>query len=179
MLEVALRNVADKQLTTAYGMTWIDQPAVLSDNYQQGCIAAARATLLRERKAATHAQIVAELNFGFWSSLFGHKSHHLWGTLRPIFQAKGVQRATIAGHLRDLRILRNRIAHYEPILALPLDQRYSSVVTLTGWLSPSASAWISQNCQWPVLYPVGTTLLVPDATGQLRISTTALPFIPV
>lgn len=179
MLEVALRNVADKRLTAVFGATWIDQPAVSSDSYRQGCVAAARATLVKERKAATHAQLVAELNFAFWNSLFGHKSHHLWGTLRPIFQAKGVQRAMIAGHLRDLRMLRNRIAHYEPILALLLDQRYASVTTLTGWLSPSASAWIFQNCQWSVLYPVGTPVLAPDAAGQLRFSASALPFVPI
>jgi hypothetical protein len=178
MLEVALRNVADKQLTTAFGVTWIDQALVLRDAYQQGCVAAARATLLRERKAATHAQIVAELNFGFWSSLFGHKSHHLWGTLRPIFQAPGIQRSLIAGQLRDLRILRNRVAHYEPILAVPLEQRYASITKLTGWLSPSAAAWVVQTSRWAALYPAGMPLLVPDAAGDLRLSPAALPFLP-
>lgn len=178
MLEVALRNVADKQLTAAFGATWIDQVPVLGDSYQQGCVAAARTTLVRERKAATHAQIVAELNFGFWSSLFGHKSHHLWGTLRPIFQARGIQRSTVAGQLRDLRILRNRVAHYEPILALPLDHRYNSITTLTGWLSPSAAAWVAQTSRWTSLYPAGIPLLVADAAGDLRFSPAAIPFLP-
>lgn len=178
MLEVALRNVADKQLTTAFGATWIDQAPVLSDTYQQGCVAAARATLLKERKAATHAQIVAELNFGFWSSLVGHKSHHLWGTLRPIFQAPGIQRSMIAGQLRDLRILRNRVAHYEPILAVPLDQRYASIIALTAWLSPSAATWVAQTSRWTALYPAGIPLLVADAAGELRLSPAALPFLP-
>jgi hypothetical protein len=178
MLEVALRNVADKQLTTAFGATWIDQATVLKETYQQDCVTTARATLRREGKAATHAQIVAELNYGFWSSLFGHKSHHLWGTLRPIFQAKGVQRSAIAGQLRELRILRNRVAHYEPILALPLEQRYLSAITLTAWLSPSAQAWISRTSNWAALYPAGIPLLVPDTAGVLRLSPATLPFLP-
>src|SRR3546814_6948903 len=98
----------------------------------------------KNRKAATRPQILSNLNFGIWASLFGPKSHHLWQSLRPIFQAKGVQRGVIARDLRDLRILRNRVAHYEPIIALPLAQRYASITTLTGWLSPSAATWIAK-----------------------------------
>src|SRR3546814_16273138 len=93
-----------------------------------------RQTLQKDGKAATRPQIVAELNFGFWASLFGPKSHHLWQSLRPIFQAKGVQRGVIARDLRDLRILRNSVAHYEPIIALTLARRYASITTLQGWL---------------------------------------------
>jgi hypothetical protein len=89
--------------------------------------------------------MVAELNFGFWASLFGRRSHHLWQDLRPIFQTRGVQRNGIAQRLDDFRALRNRVAHYEPLLALPLAQRYADITTLTGWLSPSAAAWINEN----------------------------------
>lgn len=123
MLEVVLRNMADARLAAQHGAAWIDDPAILVTNYQTGAIAKARQTLQKDGKAATRPQIVAELNFGFWASLFGPKSHHLWQSLRPIFQAKGVQRGVIARDLRDLRILRNRVAHYEPIIALPLAQR--------------------------------------------------------
>src|SRR3546814_15401577 len=93
--------------------------------HQTGASAKARLTLQKGGKAATRPPIGAELNFGFWASLFGLKSHHLWQSLRPIFQTKGVQRSVSALDLRDLRILRNRVAHYEPIIALPLAQRYA------------------------------------------------------
>ena len=178
MLEVVLRNMADARLAAQHGAAWIDDPAILVTNYQTGAIAKARQTLQKDGKAATRPQIVAELNFGFWASLFGPKSHHLWQSLRPIFQAKGVQRGVIARDLRDLRILRNRVAHYEPIIALPLAQRYASITTLTGWLSPSAATWIAKYSTWPTLYPA-VPILVPDpASGDLLVAPAALPFLP-
>lgn len=111
MLEITLRHVADRALTTAFGVDWMEDPAALVTNYQLRCVADAYNNLMRERKAATHAQMIAELNFGFWSSLFGRTpGNHLWGVLRPIFQAKGLQRSDIAAQLKDFR-LRNRVAH--------------------------------------------------------------------
>jgi hypothetical protein len=182
MLEVALRNVVDWKLSAALGSNWYDNATALSVDagtcqYQQACMVSARETLRRARKSGTHCEIIAELNFGFWSSLFGKGTHVLWGTLRPAFQAGGVQRHEIAQQLRDLRILRNRIAHYEPILAIPQGQRYASITTLTGWLSPSAAAWINTSSNWGAIYP-GVPILVSDDAGELRFAAAALPFLP-
>lgn len=178
MQEIALRNMADAALIQRYGQSWFDNPAVLTTPYQTGCIAKARQTLQQANKPAVRSQIIAELNFGFWSSLFGRQAHHLWQTLRPTFQAKGVQRGMIAQELRELRLLRNRIAHYEPIVALPLAQRYASITTLTGWLSPSAAAWIANYSTWPALYPA-VPILVPDPVGgTLTVAPAVIPFLP-
>lgn len=178
MQEVALRNMADRALMEKYGQSWFDDPAVLVIGYQTGCITKARQTLQKADKVITRSQIIAELNFGFWSSLFGRLAHHLWQTLRPTFQAKGIQRGMIAKELRELRQLRNRIAHYEPIIALPLAQRYASITTLTGWLSPSAAAWIANYSTWPEVYPA-VPILVPDPESRtLRVATAAIPFLP-
>lgn len=178
MHEVALRNAADRALQQRYGPNWFDDATVLVTVYQRNCITKARQTLQQDGKAGLRSQIIAELNYGFWSSLFGRQSHHLWQTLRPAFQAKGVQRGAVAQDLRELRRLRNRIAHYEPIIALPLAQRYASITTLTGWLSPSAAAWIANYSTWPALYPA-VPILVPDpASGNLIVAPTALAFLP-
>ena len=84
----------------------------------------------------------------------------------------------IAQELRELRLLRNRIAHYEPIVALPLAQHYASITTLTGWLSPSAAAWIANYSTWPALYPA-VPILVPDlASGALTVAPAVIPFLP-
>ena len=171
MQEIALRNMADAALIQRYGQTWFDNPAVLTIAYQAGCITKARQALQQAGKAVTRSQIIAELNFGFWSSLFGRQAHHLWQTLRPIFQAKGVQRGMIAQELRELRLLRNRIAHYEPVVALPLAQRYASITSLTGWLSPSAAVWIANYSTLPIV--------VPDPTsGKLTVAPAVIPFLP-
>jgi hypothetical protein len=179
MLEITLRNIADRALTTAFGMDWMDDRAALVTNYQQRCVADAYNDLMREGKAATHAQMVAELNFGFWSSLFGRTpGNHLWRVLRPIFQTKGLQRSDIAAQLKDFRLLRNRVAHYEPIIALLLAQRYADITTLTGWLSPSAAAWINHTSTWGTIYPAVPVLTVDPVTGTTRFAAAALPFLP-
>lgn len=178
MLEIALRNVGDRQLTARRGADWLDDANTLTTGYQQNCVVKARDQLQRDRKAGTHGQMVAELNFGFWGSLFGRQSHHLWQDLRPIFQTRGIQRPGIATQLADFRVLRNRVAHYEPILTLPLAQRYADITTLTGWLSPSAAAWINDTSEWAAVYP-GVPILVTDAaTGQTRVSPGVLEFLP-
>lgn len=178
MLEVALRNVVDAKLTAVYGNGWMDNADVLRTNYQQTCVRKAREQLERDRKAGTHGQMVAELNFGFYSSLFGRDSHHLWQHLRPIFKTESLQRNSIAQQLTNFRTLRNRVAHYEPIVQLPLAQRYADIVTLTGWLSPSAVAWINSSSEWNDTYP-GIPILVRDPdTGLSSIAPGVIDHLP-
>ncbi|WP_437405649.1 hypothetical protein [Sinorhizobium meliloti] len=55
MMEVALRNKVDGALTAMHGAAWLHNPAVLTDKYQQDCVAKAEQTLLRDGKAATHS----------------------------------------------------------------------------------------------------------------------------
>lgn len=171
MLEVALRNKVDEALTLTQGAGWLHNNAVLTEAYQQGCVTSAQQTLLRDGKAATHSQMVAELNFGFWSSTFGPKSSHLWGALRPIFQTKGLKRAAMAQKLRDLRRLRNRIAHYEPILAQPIAALHQDILNITAWLSVDASAWITAHST--VNYP-NTPIIVPHPQSGVPIFDQAL-----
>lgn len=162
MLEVALRNRVDEALTQTHGAGWMHSTAVLVEAYQQGCVAQAQATLERDRKAVTHSQMVAELNFGFWSSVFGPSSNHLWGALRPIFKTNGLKRAIVSQKLRDLRRLRNRIAHYEPILAQSIATLHQDILSMTAWMSVDASAWITSHST--INYPA-TPIIIKDAQG--------------
>jgi hypothetical protein len=167
MLEIALRNRVDESLIIAFAANWQDDNTVLVDRYQQQCVAEAKTTILRKGKPITHGQIVAELSFGFWSSLFGRNSNHLWGQiLRIIFNTPGLQRPVISQKLRDLRQLRNRVAHYEPILAQPLASLHTDVLSLTSWMSVDASAWITTHSN--IAYPA-TPIIIPHPTSGLGI----------
>lgn len=178
MFEVALRNVADRQLTSRTGVGWMDDAAILTTNYQQSCVIKARQQLINDGKAGTHGQMIAELNFGFWSSLFGRRSHHLWQHLRPIFQIAGIQRSAIALQLQNLRTLRNRVAHYEPIVGMPLAQRYADIITLTGWLSAGAAAWMNDTSPWTSVYPAVPILVVDPQSGVTSVSPGVLEYLP-
>lgn len=177
MFEVALRNRCDHALTEVMGTNWFRDDTVLQDQYQKTCVSSATQILLKQNKTANHSQMIAELNLGFWSSLFGKSSNHLWGTLRPIFNHQGLQRKMISGRLREIRLLRNRIAHYEPILALPIGNIHSDVLKLTSWLSVDASAWILSYST--VNYPA-TSIIVKDPTTGVAIFDRALVgYLPV
>lgn len=178
MVEVALRNACDRALRQTYGAGWIDDPAVLVAHHQHDAILRARSKLAREGKVETDGRMIAELNFGFWTSLFDRTSQHLWPTLRPAFKAKGIQASPIRVKLRNLRRLRNRIAHYEPILTLPLASFYGEATTLTGWLSPRAAAWISRHSTWPTIYPSVPILSLDPTATFLRFEPAALPYLP-
>lgn len=178
MLEIALRNKCDEALASAHGANWFDDAAVLMEAYQQRCVADARAMLQREGKAATHGQMIAELNFGFWSSLFGSSSNHLWGQiLRPVFNTQGLKRKVVAQKLRDLRRLRNRIAHYEPILAQPIAQLHTDVLALTSWMSVDAAAWITTHSA--IAYPATPIIITDPASGNSIFDAALLGHLPV
>lgn len=177
MLEIALRNKADEALTQNFGANWLTDAHVLRDQYQQRCVAEAQATLRRDGKAATHSQIIAELNLGFWSSLFGKGSNHLWGqVLRTIFHTQGLKRSDIAEKLRNLRRLRNRVAHYEPILAQPLSELHADVLRLTSWMSVDASAWITAHSN--VAYPATPHIVIDPISGRRFFDIALLGHVP-
>lgn len=86
MQEITLRNMADLALAQRFWVSWHVDPAVLTPGYPRDSVNKAIQSLKQGGKAGTRPQVIAELNFGFWSSLFGRQSHHLWQTLRPIFR---------------------------------------------------------------------------------------------
>ncbi len=178
MFEVALRNAADLALTRKFGSAWPDNSALALTQYQARCINEARQNLSREQKTGTHTQLIAELNLGFWTSLFGRPSSPLWQWLRPVFQTRGLQRPALASQLKHVRMLRNRVAHYEPILALPLAQRYAEITTLTGWISPDAAAWINRHSLWPRLHPAVPILMTDGGTKIIRVNPVVLAHLP-
>ena len=44
--------------------------------------------------------------------------------------------------LNDLRKLRNRIAHHEPIFVRNLLEDHQRILDVTGWISPGARSWM-------------------------------------
>lgn len=74
----------------------------------------------------------------------------------------GLRRKDFSGPLTPIRILRNRIAHHEPILGWNLPQHHEAMRRLTGWLSPGAAAWCFELDRFRAVYPVVRIKLVGD-----------------
>jgi len=145
MLEVALRNRIHAVLSASVQPRWFEAPGLLTVPHQNEQVAEALADLARERKEPTPGRVVAALTFSFWTTMLGTPYENRWQTdLHRIGRredGKGLRRKDLSGPLTPIRLLRNRIAHHEPILAWDLPKHHDAMLRITGWLSPAAAAW--------------------------------------
>ena len=88
-------------------------------SFQIDKIQDARKTILKEKRQITPGKLIAELTFGFWTSLFDARFERiLWKDLRLAFPRcpkAERQRRSVSSKLNSIRKLRNRIFHHESI----------------------------------------------------------------
>ena len=162
-LEVALRNAMHRRLAERYGPAWYDNPDAGLDGGALDRLESARSGL----KQSDPPQVVAALSFGFWVSLLGpggridarrarRKANYemtLWRpALRGVFvHRRPLNRGQAHRPLDDLRILRNRIAHHEPIFRKNLTLHHERLLDVAGWISPVTRAWIEHLSRVPAI----------------------------
>lgn len=157
MLEVSLRNRIHAVMTHIAGETWFLDESLLLGDHQERQLAVAIADLEREGKDSNPSRIVAALTFSFWTAMLGKPYETLWQEgLHQIGRrqdGKGLRRKDFSTPLGQIRTLRNRIAHHEPILYWRLERKHNAILEVTEWLSPSAAAWCQQHSrfyeEWP------------------------------
>jgi hypothetical protein len=147
VVEVVFRNALHAQLAAHHGTLaghWYDDPlGVLSDLAHED-IAAARRRVGKLGRSETPGRVVAELNFGFWKFLLAKRYEAtLWtGYLRHAFpNLKPQNRATVFQALDNMHIVRNRIAHHEPIHSRDLGADTLTVYRLLDWIDSDVRAW--------------------------------------
>lgn len=120
MLEVALRNRIRAVMSESRHERWFDDEEFLRGDRQPDQLAKAARDIADARKDATPGRIVAELTFSFWTAMLGASYEELWQTtLHRIGKkpnGKGLRRKDFSAPLTPIRILRNCIAHHEPII---------------------------------------------------------------
>lgn len=69
-------------------------------------------------KDGTHDQVLCQLSFGFWSSIFSGYNYLILGSrlLKYLNPNKQVNPGLLRRKLHSIRIIRNRIAHQEPVI---------------------------------------------------------------
>jgi hypothetical protein len=160
VLEIALRNGIHARLSHLYGRTdwweaWINDPAFAWQNRE---IANAKTKLQRRHEPQSPDKVLAELTFGFWSSLFNAQFQAvLWKDLRLVFARcpkQQRQRHNISASLNQIRDLRNRVFHHEPLLWLTptlLDQ-HSVGVMVINWVDPQIGNWLLNYDRLPAAW---------------------------
>jgi hypothetical protein len=172
-LEVALRNAMHRELSAAYGTHWWAAPGLVLDWRAGQTLADTQAELTKHRKTGV-ADVVGALSFGFWVALLtrggpisrtatrtADYEAALWRpALRKAFPHARLNRKSAHQTLDDLRRLRNRIAHHEPIFQRNLASDWTAIETVLGWICPVTRDWVVHHSrvvallQHPVNAPI-------------------------
>jgi hypothetical protein len=157
--EVVVRNAVSEALEARYGARWpwasgfeqsLPPIAKHSRDYQP-----LLDVLNTRRNAQTTGKVIPELKFVFWQKMFtARHDTRLWTPhLRKVFpnldQTQSIQdlRKRIYADLDQLRALRNRVAHHEPIFMRDLAADLQKMEELVAFRSTIAATWMMQNQQ--------------------------------
>lgn len=163
MLEVALRNRIHSAMRQARHERWFEDESFLAVDIQRDQLAKAVQDIRHSKKEPAAGRIVAALTFSFWTAMFSPPYENLWQTtLHRIARredGKGVRRKDLSALLTPVRVLRNRIAHHEPILHWDLLRHYDSILRMTRWLSVPAAEWCITYSRFAAVHPAQRILL--------------------
>lgn len=138
IIEISLRNAIDEKLKTHFDEGWVFSNQIPFTSSQ---------ILLREKYLETNSltNYLSKLPLGFWTACFGRAFEDIWRKyLRFIFNTQEpLRRQDIAQKLQKIRILRNRVAHYEPLISLPVELLKRECMDLIGLISQDLQEWVA------------------------------------
>lgn len=157
MLEVALRNRIHGVMRQARHDRWFEDARFLAVPIQRDQLAKAIRDITDDEKEPVAGRIVAALTFSFWTAMFSPDYENRWqSTLHRIAKredGKGLRRKDLSTPLNKIRLLRNRIAHHEPILHWDLPKHHGAILQVTGWLSAPAATWCRTYSRFDIVHP--------------------------
>lgn len=156
-VEVFLRNAIDRELqklnvTLGNDMSWLDDLKQFIPPIRRIEIERAKYFVVADGKPLDHPSIVSQLNFGFWRSfLVRWNKDNLWpNALRFAFpHSPSRQPEYIFTRVRHLHVLRNRIAHHEPIHNRDIAHDFQICMEVLNAISPVIAEWSNQNSRVP------------------------------
>ena len=175
VLEVALRNAIHDSLTTEFRssnwlleqqtefmidsrLTYINREGEEIKNCKALNMVAAAIKEFKEQRQyspSTGSAIIAELPFGFWTTLFNKKYFDILNRT-PLYafpaRPRGTTWENVNARLISVRKFRNRVYHYEPICFQnnspnilcfqQLHDIHSDITDLLAWISPDVAQWL-------------------------------------
>lgn len=176
-VEVSMRNAIHDALTAHFRTAaWYDRPNLLLAR-ELAQVVEAKRKIQRTRKAVIPPRVVAALNYGFWTSILdtGYGTS-IWSARNPaILVRQAFPQAPLHLQVRgrahqrfnEIRFLRNRVFHYEPIwqgVPMPngriahLVDLHAGIVEAIGWVDPTLRSTIEAFDTFPSSYRTGRQL---------------------
>lgn len=152
--EVVIRNAVADALEAVYGKSW-PWSASFERSLPDPPVGYSPRKDLRSARKYEEAtgKVIPELTFVFWQKMFtGRHDARLWAPhLKRVFPGIpckgtiGERRHAIYSDLEQVRKLRNRIAHHEPIFGRTLGDDYRRIRDLVAYRCAITAEWLHQN----------------------------------
>lgn len=136
-----MRNAIDRELRTYCGedkrlIPWFLLPIV--DKHQ-----AAFSESIEKVRRRLRDQIIAGVDFSFWTALLHSENEELWRhALHKSFPYSSGKRNDVVAVLEQLRIFRNRLAHHDSLLGEAALFRLGQMRQVLSWVNPEAEKWL-------------------------------------
>jgi hypothetical protein len=150
--EIVIRNAVAAALAHAYGPRWPWHPALLQRMPADGALSALQDIHRQADRRMDTQEIIASLRFAFWQQLFTRRFEGaIWTRGLKIAlpnapqNALSVVRTNIHADIGRIRLLRNRIAHHEPILERDIGADLAAIGRLIHARRPHTLGWLQRH----------------------------------
>lgn len=179
-VEVSLRNSLHESLTQHFGTpTWYDLHGLL-ESEQVKQVTRAKRSIVSYGDQITPGRVVSELTFGFWVTLLSRTyDARLWrannaSSLKiafPRVPRHWRQRWQIHSRYNEIRLLRNRVFHFEPLFDDPtVPDHHGHVYDGIRWLNPALADTVRLFDRFPHVYTSGWEEVETKLKDHLRLS---------
>lgn len=169
--EASLKVIDTTRLRMLDVQCWLDaRPSLLYVKEAEG-VQKAKTYLGSDPDRRTPGHLIGKLGFGFWVQLCARVYNDLradgpklWPAALPIafpyrFPAKSnpshPEREVLYNRLHEIRKLRNKAAHHEPIWDRDLQSGYDNVIETIGWMNPSVASATAATNPFPAVFDSG------------------------
>lgn len=189
-IEIALRNTlfeagsqAHAGVSTAEVPCWLDADPPLLAPEERARIRRVKQLLRESGRRMVPGRLVSELSFGFWTALFDVRyetSGVLWPRLfkQKVFAAaprKMRSRKALSALINRARLLRNRVAHHEPVWHWrDLPEQHAMILDLIGWMCPDLRSTLEAGDRFGRVYAGGPAPFRAQVAGRVAKTHTAL-----
>lgn len=165
ILEIVTRNAMHSRLVAhTKRKDWWDSPKVHLVNKHQDDLSSAEDKVDRQLKDTgrqrTPDDVVAALDFGFWTGLMGKGDAHrgspyereIWQpAVQHAFPRYHGDRGALSSRFNTVRKFRNRVTHHEPVHTSNVTSTKDEILRLISFVSAPTATWVSRRSRLPHL----------------------------